>query len=477
MQFCMTLMAFAAIACPLAAAEPVPPVPVQPAPAPDKPAATAPTSAPATTTPVNAATKPAPSTAPATQATQPAPATEPAPPAVTMNVRDVGAKGDGVSDDTAAFQTAMDATAKAGGGVVSVPAGDYLIKTQLSVPSTVTLEGVARAPGAKVQGGSRLLAVAGAGSEKEPGFITLGADATVKGLVISYPNQKPDAIVPYPWCITAAGENVAIIDCVLVNPFQGIDLATHPSARHLVRNVQGQPLRRGLMVDKCYDAGRIENVHFGPIWNWEEKTGIQAWMGQNGEAFIFARADSQALSNTFCYGYKVGYRFIASADGAAGGSFTGMGADATGVAVLIEASQGGGLLISNGQFVSFIGDKPTQVVTFESFAGNVQFQNCAFWGASQQVARLAGPGTVSFNNCNFANWANGFPAIDLSGGNLLVIGSTFQKALPQLTLQNKAQSAVFVGNRLAGPLSIANPAGVVLQAGLNAEPKPADPKP
>lgn len=43
-----------------------------------------------------------------------------------IDVRSTGARGDGVSDDTAAFQRAIDALPDAG-GTVTVPAGDYLI--------------------------------------------------------------------------------------------------------------------------------------------------------------------------------------------------------------------------------------------------------------------------------------------------------------------------------------------------------------
>jgi polygalacturonase len=43
-----------------------------------------------------------------------------------FNVRDFGAKGDGQTNDTAAFQKALDLCADAGGGTVIVPAGIYL---------------------------------------------------------------------------------------------------------------------------------------------------------------------------------------------------------------------------------------------------------------------------------------------------------------------------------------------------------------
>jgi Glycosyl hydrolases family 28 len=47
----------------------------------------------------------------------------------TYNVRDYGARGDGATRDTAAVQAAIDACHRDGGGVVLVPAGDFLIGT------------------------------------------------------------------------------------------------------------------------------------------------------------------------------------------------------------------------------------------------------------------------------------------------------------------------------------------------------------
>ncbi|WP_095056172.1 glycosyl hydrolase family 28-related protein [Pseudomonas sp. Irchel s3f7] len=44
-----------------------------------------------------------------------------------FNVRDFGAKGDGITDDTAAIQRAIDAAAAAGGGQVYAPTGTYIV--------------------------------------------------------------------------------------------------------------------------------------------------------------------------------------------------------------------------------------------------------------------------------------------------------------------------------------------------------------
>jgi hypothetical protein len=46
---------------------------------------------------------------------------------VVANVREQGAKGDGKTDDTAAFAKAIDTAHAAGGGVIRIPAGNYLL--------------------------------------------------------------------------------------------------------------------------------------------------------------------------------------------------------------------------------------------------------------------------------------------------------------------------------------------------------------
>ena len=61
------------------------------------------------------------------------------------------------------------------------------------------------------------------------------------------------------------GKNPAVLDVEFLNPYNGIDASQNE--RHLIRDVQGQPLRRGIFVDEIYDIGRIEDVHFNPWWS------------------------------------------------------------------------------------------------------------------------------------------------------------------------------------------------------------------
>jgi hypothetical protein len=58
-----------------------------------------------------------------------------------FNVRDCGAAGDGVADDTAAVQAAIDAASTSGGGVVYMPSGTYRVSASLTVHSRISIQG------------------------------------------------------------------------------------------------------------------------------------------------------------------------------------------------------------------------------------------------------------------------------------------------------------------------------------------------
>jgi len=62
----------------------------------------------------------------------------------TLNVSDYGAKGDGVTKDTAAIQQALDACGQHGGGTVTVPEGVFLTGS-LVLHANTTLQMASRA--------------------------------------------------------------------------------------------------------------------------------------------------------------------------------------------------------------------------------------------------------------------------------------------------------------------------------------------
>ena len=395
-----------------------------------------------------------------------------------LNVRTFGAAGDAATDDTAAFQRTLDAAHTSGGGAVYVPPGRYLFKGTLTIPDGVSLRGsfgcVPSHSGLRDHGqpkpgadGSALFVTAGLGSEDGKPFLTLNTNSSVSGLTFYYPEQILDGNpAPYPWTIAMRGKNPAAFDLELLNPYQGIDASQNE--RHNIRNITGQPLRRGIWVDAIYDIGRIENVHFNPWWNSHSK--VYQWQTANGEAFIFGRADWEYVLNTFCFGYRVGYKFVETKTGACNGNFLGIGADDCNRAMLVEQSAPYGILIANGEFTSFHGDDPTMLEVNNTNTGVVRISNSAFWGPCNQIAKIGGQGTVGFSDCTFVQWSGtgDHAAIQASSGSLLVRGCEFRQRKRHISLGKSIERAVISGNLFEGPAQIENASTMDVQIGLNA---------
>ena len=218
-------------------------------------------------------------------------------------------------DNRAAFQAAIDAAYKNGGGVVYIPAGNYEFRsTQVGVKNVRVRRGRSEEnkkfhfefvlrlhPGVQLRGdwadpasndgkvlGTILEVRVGKDAPNHDGsveswwndgqagnalrttytsiadrFIEMNAGTGVTNLSIWYPEQDIKDVKPYPWTLFQTQGDCATIEHVtLVNAYNGFNSA--PSELHYVLDSYMTALNKGIEVHVCTDIGRIENVRISP---------------------------------------------------------------------------------------------------------------------------------------------------------------------------------------------------------------------
>jgi len=404
------------------------------------------------------------------------------------NVFEFGAKGDGVTDDTAAFQKALDAAKADGGGMVQAPTGKFLIKTHLSFPPHVSLRGVWQKPqrGDPSDAGTVFLAVEGKGDENATPFITLKEDSCITGITIFYPEQiKANPPHAYPWTIRGAGDDCGVINVTIVNTFKAVDFGTNPCGRHYVDGLWAYPFKTGIFVNQCYDVGRLNSVHFWPFFDLDPNSPLWAYTRANGTAFVFGRTDGELVTNSFCIFYSVGMHLIGGPipqikpgeptrieyqGGAA--MMTNVYLDVAPCALRVDDSmENAGYSFMNCSFMGGVQVGPRN-------RGPIRFNGCGFWATQdlESHAVLQGMSPVYFEGCQFANWdkrQKGAPCIDANARRVIITGCDFLTPsgnLKKITLGPSVREAIVTSNLMAGGVSITNnaPKYADVQIALNA---------
>jgi hypothetical protein len=224
----------------------------------------------------------------------------------------------------------------------------------------------------------------------------------------------------------------------------------------------------------CLDVGRLEDIHLWPFWTAADADSpVGKFMLEQGEAFIFGRADWEYVTNCFAIGYKVGMRFIRShATGPfeGGGNYllTQSGADCCDAAVLVEESQGhSGISFSNSQIFGDIIVGPTN-------NGMVRFTGCGLFGTlyannGTACARIAGNGRVSFDNCHFycihPDSRKAEQTVLVDGGRVSIVNCVFINSRntegvnsnpTPIVLGPDVRAAIITGNEFYGEAKIVN---------------------
>ena len=239
---------------------------------------------------------------------------------IEANIKDFGAVGDGKTDDSIAFQTAL-RSMEGKGGVLYIPAGMYKLSQDIKVPKGVTVLGDFNRPSLdnpKVEGTVLAAYVPSIADGSTSLFMSMDMGSCAKGLTIWYPEQTLDSGVaePYNYTIGITGAiGVSIEDIYLVNSYNGITHASYDKGHYqqMVKNIYGTPLRTGHLTGRATDSDRQQGFYFSPkYWlgsgleNIPDSKILNNWLINYGVGLNVGDIDFHFISDINIDGYKIG---------------------------------------------------------------------------------------------------------------------------------------------------------------------------
>lgn len=238
-----------------------------------------------------------------------------------VSVKDFGAVGDGVADDTAAIQAAVNfAITSAAGRTVYVPAGKYKLTSQININNGMSLVGESpqSTKAAGGIGGGTWFHIAHTGK----GFNvanTVGYFTDVRFSHLGTYRTQPASTSG--WAPTAhdfdfniaGAPDVNFFDVFLLNPTKGISVNSG-GGRVNFDMVRGQPMEVGIDIQEAYDVCKFHNIHFWPFWS--DTTPVHTYMLANLNGIKMGRCDNPMLTNIFTIFAHTGIRLYQNAYGA-----------------------------------------------------------------------------------------------------------------------------------------------------------------
>ncbi|MBE6903073.1 MAG: hypothetical protein E7480_00495 [Ruminococcaceae bacterium] len=318
-----------------------------------------------------------------------------------LSVKNLGAVGDGVADDTEAFEKAVH-TLKNSGGVIYVPAGVYRLTRGINIPLGVTITGDSPSlkgmwsnpsvlTSAKQEqsastdflktdnfSGSWILVDHGKGDVNGTPAIRVQGNTTVSSLGFVYKEQIPvvNTVNEYPPAIsfmstreyTYARDGVVIEDIYLANPYLGIFVGTGENlkdyyvgqttnlslGRLRVHNITGTSLWKSIFIRGVLDTVDVSNINLG--YTNFVKSYLQ-YRHNNCSDIEISRADGNNMANITLFGANIGISCVPGFEGSA--SIRGTG---------IKSYAGIGMQTCTGQYE--INDSEFAAINYSNYRAN-----------------------------------------------------------------------------------------------------------
>jgi hypothetical protein len=319
------------------------------------------------------------------------------------------AAGDGLADDTAAIQAALDQMGQLGGGTVYLPQGQYRV-TRLTVPTGVELRGPLGGESHGFFAACTLLGYEGKGTAapaSDPALLTLSSHSGIRGFDIAYPEQgygsSAAPVLAYPFTIRGTGPGVWVENISVENAYNLIDFASFQCDDHFVSGVEAAVLNTGILVGGGSKRGRLERVliTYGIYGGRQPRLGtpmthgigaISAYVLENAVPFVFGSCSEETTFGLDSFDVKIGWRMLADGGGCTDSTFWLPSSD---------TSSQTGYLFEGGDNLRFVGAEAgssagTSFVSSASFSGSVEIYGTMSWGNVRNRA-LSG-GVFHFHN-------------------------------------------------------------------------------
>ncbi len=337
------------------------------------------------------------------------------------------AVADGITDNTAAIQNALNKAAADGGGLVFLPPGHYKVLGYLTVPAGVELRGATDIGTVPKKQGSILEVYADKGNPNGQPFMKLSERSGIRGLTFNYPEQDatllPD-MPEYPWCIQVTGSDVYLVNIGIRATMHGVDMFSYKCDNHYIDYLAGHVFKNGIKVGGGSEGGQIWNTQFNAIayaYGAQSKFGewpnspadpsnnplkdlAYAYSDDNCDFLIVGNCTGQILYNDFHIGSQRGVVFGDGNGGSPSGISLGMAVDGSKRALCYSSLGSGGFDMINSQIVSTgdLGEKTRYIETESGFTGKGRIFASNYWGSPNHGIFAEG-GELEIVSANFRN--------------------------------------------------------------------------
>jgi hypothetical protein len=349
------------------------------------------------------------------------------------SVKDFGAVGDGVSDDTIAIQRAIDAVKTAGTAYsLTIPEGTYRCTSTLNITNALALTGQGVSPyesvGTRGNGSWLYFDHTGKGINIDGttalSGITLDSFGTFRNQPAPGGGWTPNA---HDYDIYIDNADVYIPDLMLLNPTKGIFITNGTAGRLEIGRLRGQAFQTMIRISESYDVTKLNNIHQWPFW--KDDTNVHAYTKSNLDVIYMERNDNPMLANVFTIFARAGLRFGLNAAGKTSKVHL-VNADfdrgAYGVWVDSTVTSGVTGQLTNITHQGETGLAGSKAVYIQGNDSQLDFVNFRTDLTNQNAVRVEGTG----NNITFAGQTRllnydqstaGFPAVEALTGNVVRI--------------------------------------------------------